>query len=354
MPLVSLNATHWNAIVVSPLALWAGEYEVGMAESASFALRGGSSAKPYRKPARCRPVTPEIETELVRAYREDGDLDALEWLVGAHRPMVVTMAQNRWWGGNGTSLKALVEYGMFGLRFAAEPLRPSLTKKGAMVGFDPAAGHRFSTYYARHYAEKQMKLALADDPKPEPERNPEDEAAVDLVKESWHRAWSFAGLHDAPVFRFLTKVTLAEKAGRVVLLDQSAYRKPYRPWTLWSCTEARRRQINDVRRLLGLEDIPRWDWSYRPCRLRNYLKHPITATERANQHASYLKDHLVQGSFDPLIEEGMESWDEDGTDNTFHGGHFPRLTARPEGQGLPSPQEVDAAMVEAGLQAAWG
>jgi hypothetical protein len=239
---------------------------VGMAESASFALRGSIRAKPLAKPVRCRSLTPEIEFELVRAYREDGDLDALDWLAGAHRPMVVTMAKNRWWGGNGTSLKALVEYGMFGLRFAAEPPRPSLTKKGAMVGFDPAAGHRFSTY-ARHYAEKEMKAALSLDPPPE--REPDLEAKGETEAENWHRAWSFAGLHDAPVFRFLTKVTLAEKGGHVVLLEQSAYRKPYRPWTVWSCTEDRRNQINDVRRLVGLEEIPRWDWSYRPCKLRN-------------------------------------------------------------------------------------
>jgi hypothetical protein len=300
----------WNTVVIC-LAFCARDFALAMAESASFALRGSVRAKPLAKPVRYRSLTPEIEIELVRAYREDGDLDALEWLVGAHRPMVVTMAKNRWWGGNGTSLKALVEYGMFGLRFAAEPLRPSLTKKGAMVGFDPAAGHRFSTY-ARHYAEKELKAALADDPKPEPERNPELEAAVDPLKASWHKAWSFAGLHDAPAFRLLTSITLAEKAGRVVVCETSAYRKPYRPWTLWSCTEARRRQINDVRRLVGLEDIPRWDWGYRPCRLRNYLLHPITATERANRHAFDLRSHLVLGTFDPLAKDVMEGWDDVG------------------------------------------
>ena len=214
-------------------------------------MRGSVHAKPLATPVRHRPVTPEIETELVRAYREDGDLDALEWLVGAHRPMVVTMAQNRWWGGNGTSLDDLIEYGMRGLRLAAEPLRPSLTKKGQMVGFDPTKGHRFSTY-ARPYAEKEMRAALADDPKPEPDRSAELENTADIVAENWHRAPSLAGLDDAPEVVCL-------------LANRTAYHKPIRPWTLWNPT------------------VPE-----RKCRPRNHLKHPITATERANRHAFYL------------------------------------------------------------------
>jgi DNA-directed RNA polymerase sigma subunit (sigma70/sigma32) len=72
-------------------------------------------AKPLAKPIRYRSLTPEIEIELVRAYHDDGDLDALEWLVGAHRPMVVSMAKNMW-RRTGTPLKVLVEYGMMGLR----------------------------------------------------------------------------------------------------------------------------------------------------------------------------------------------------------------------------------------------
>ena len=62
--------------------------------------------------------------------------------------------------GNPRKLEAFVEYGMLGLIQAAAPPRPSLTKKGAMVGFDPSK-YRFSTY-ARHYAEKMMRTATPD------------------------------------------------------------------------------------------------------------------------------------------------------------------------------------------------
>jgi hypothetical protein len=91
-------------------------------------------AKPLAKPVRHGSVTPELEVELIRRYHEDGDLDALERLVEAHRPMVVSAAKNMW-RGTGTPLKVLVAYGMLGLRLAAAPPRPSKTKKGAMVGF---------------------------------------------------------------------------------------------------------------------------------------------------------------------------------------------------------------------------
>ena len=61
--------------------------------------------------------------------------------------------------GNGTSLMALVEYGMFGLRIAAAPVRPSKTKKGKLVGFDSTKEYRFSTF-ARPYANKEMRGVL--------------------------------------------------------------------------------------------------------------------------------------------------------------------------------------------------
>ena len=104
-------------------------------------------------------LTREQELELIRAYHEDGDLDALDQLVGAHRPMVVRLAR-RFARGNPRKLETFVEYGMLGLMEAAAPPRPSLTKKGQLVGFDPSK-YRFSTY-SRHYAEAMMRTATPD------------------------------------------------------------------------------------------------------------------------------------------------------------------------------------------------
>ena len=141
-------------------------------------------AAPLAKPAPYGSVDRELELELIRRYRRHGDLYALEWLVEAHRPMVVRMAKHRW-RANGTSLAALIEYGMLGLRFAAEPMRPSKTKKGKMVGFDPSKGNRFGTY-ARDYADKEMRDALAGDPGPalKPEFEQCDRRNRDLERSS--------------------------------------------------------------------------------------------------------------------------------------------------------------------------
>ena len=115
--------------------------------------------RPPDEPERYESLTREVELELIRAYREDGDLDALDQLVGAHRPMVVRLAR-RFARGNPRKLETFVEYGMLGLMEAAAPPRPSLTKKGQLVGFDPSK-YRFSTY-SRHYAEAIMRTATPD------------------------------------------------------------------------------------------------------------------------------------------------------------------------------------------------
>jgi hypothetical protein len=115
--------------------------------------------RPDEKPKSYPSLSPELEIELIRRYRDDGDLDALEHLCGAHRRMVVAMAQRKFRGR--LKLKMLIEYGMLGVRIPAEPLRPSKTKKGVMVGFDPAKGYCFNTI-ARHYAKNEMNRALND------------------------------------------------------------------------------------------------------------------------------------------------------------------------------------------------
>jgi hypothetical protein len=124
--------------------------ERARAEAARPADYAKVRAKPLAKPERYGSLTPEDELGLIRAYHDDGDLDALDRLVGAHRPMTVRLAR-RFARGNPRKLEAFVEYGMLGLMQAAAPPRPSLTKKGAIVGFDPNK-YRFSAY-SRRYAE---------------------------------------------------------------------------------------------------------------------------------------------------------------------------------------------------------
>jgi hypothetical protein len=210
-------------------------------------------AKPLAKPVTYAPLTREREVELVRRYREDGDLDARDELVGAHRPMVVAMAQPMW-RGNRTPLDTLIEYGMFGLRIAAEPLRPSLTKKGKMVGFDPTKGSRFSTY-ARHKALQWMRDALADDPGPVLKEEESTKAAEAAEDGDWRTAPSLRGIfHDTP-------------AVVLILQRRDSYRQPNHPWDLWH--------------------PPRWaaDQYKRKVRWRNFRKHPRTSTELANLKA---------------------------------------------------------------------
>ena len=125
----------------------------------------------------------------------------MEQLLGAHRPMVVNMASIA------SALMALPWLPSLsrnvGVRLAAEPPRPSQTKKAKMVGFDPATGHRFSTY-ARHHADKQMRAALSDVRwEPSPDFNSEPDLALAAGKaavevEGWHTAPSLGGTHNAP------------------------------------------------------------------------------------------------------------------------------------------------------------
>src|SRR5262245_24122179 len=132
-------------------------------------IRDYTPSRPIPKPVVSPSLAVEAERELVRRYQKNGDEEALEQLVGAYRPMLVSMARSMW-RGNGTKLQAVIEYGVMGMKTCAHAPRPSLTKKGEMVGFDLTKGYRFGTY-ARREALAWMKEALADDPKPE--RSPE-------------------------------------------------------------------------------------------------------------------------------------------------------------------------------------
>jgi hypothetical protein len=43
--------------------------------------------------------------DISARYREDGDLEALEEVAGAYRPMVVSMARGRWRGNGNKALR---------------------------------------------------------------------------------------------------------------------------------------------------------------------------------------------------------------------------------------------------------
>jgi RNA polymerase sigma-32 factor len=73
----------------------------------------------------------EREQELARAWRERGDRQALELLVGSHLRLVIKIA--RGFAGYGLPLADLISEGNVGLMQAAEK-------------FDPARGFRFATY----------------------------------------------------------------------------------------------------------------------------------------------------------------------------------------------------------------
>ena len=99
-------------------------------------LRAPQCPERLEKPPRVWPtrLKPWQERELLRRWRENPDHTALSAHCEAHRPMVARMAQKY----VGANRKIIIEYGMFGLRFAASPQWPNRKKKGAMAGYDPA------------------------------------------------------------------------------------------------------------------------------------------------------------------------------------------------------------------------
>jgi hypothetical protein len=238
-------------------------------------------AKPLAKPISYAPLTREVELELVRRWHENGDERALDWLVGAHRPMVVRMAKNRI-RTNGISLQALVEYGMLGLRIAVDPPRPSQTKRGKIVGFDPSKGHRFSTY-ARYYADKEMRAALTGDPSPALKEAFEHKVTAEL--ETWGEAseeeWEREDI-DYPLCTGGLKILYRD------LKQRRPYKKPERSWTLWNPPPSIERKA----------------------RRRNYLKQPIKEIELANEFAYYLKHYSMLTTYCELSSE-HQGWSND-------------------------------------------
>jgi hypothetical protein len=187
------------------------------------------------------------------------------------------MAKHKW-RGNGTNLAALIEYGMLGLRIAAEPPRPSRTKKGKLVGFDPTQGYRFSTY-ARSYADKEMRAALADDPGPA--LNPEFEPKAAAEIETWGEVYEVEEEHDRPL----------DVSGRLALIRElqvrCRYHKPMRPPTLWTSQKAKQKP-----------------------RPRNFRKHPITTAELHGKDVFYKVCFAVLRTFEDTAAAGIDGWED--------------------------------------------
>ena len=275
-------------------AFW---FDVLFARPADYA--SVRAPRPLPDPERYESLTRGDELDLIRAYHEDGDLDALDRLVGAHRPMVVRTAKNMWRGT--VKLKALVEYGMLGLRIAAQPPRPSKSKKGAMVGFDPLKGS-FSTY-ARPYAKKEMQMAVSglmvsgaeSDILPD-----EFEHKTTATIEEWmapdERIDDDDILADVGhVFATIWDASL--KDARAVIkslqLDHELPEKCFRKTNLWSLGEPEPREV----------------------RGRNYLKYRITARELANKDLEYWGHYLTLATYEKLAKGGMTGWLDDDADH---------------------------------------
>jgi hypothetical protein len=273
-------------------------------------------AKPLPRAVSYPSLTAEAELELIRGYHDTGDKEALKRLVGAHRPMVVRMAKHMW--RTGVPLNVLVEYGMLGLPIAAQPPRPSKTKKGAMVGFDPSTGNRFGTY-ARPYAAKEMRAAIADDVY-EPLVKPEFEQKATVEFEEWSTAESLKGPLP-PILRHLRE----RRASPPVILR----------WTLWN--------------------PPTWakDQYERKVHLRNYSKHPATDTQWANKDAFYGVWSDALKTLEQIAKDGMKGWGDTGRDWNIENDfmlaslHEPRV----HWQGVPASQGSIVEPVALWLQA---
>jgi hypothetical protein len=105
------------------------------------------------------------ERVAAMAYQIRGCEGARDYIVDHHRPMVANMARKFYIPDiflsydDGGKLGTLIEYGVMGLREAAEPWQPSERYKDKIVGFATGNGASFAAY-AKPYAYKWMRDAL--------------------------------------------------------------------------------------------------------------------------------------------------------------------------------------------------
>jgi hypothetical protein len=204
--------------------------------------------------------------------------------------MVVRMAKGMF-RGNGTSLAALIEYGMLGLRIAAQPPRPSETKKGKMVGFDPAQGNRFSTY-ARAGARKEMQKALAADT---PALDFEFEQKVTTLFEDWKDPVPEQHYEPSPEVEERDEDPPLSAGGYKILFRELQRRRPTPP---------------KCRRPLNFWNPPLWakDQFIRKVRPRNFPKCPRSVSELANLSAYQGTYWTILKAFEKVADEGFEGW----------------------------------------------
>jgi hypothetical protein len=272
------------------------------------------------------PILRWQEIELLRLWHEDYAESALNALCEVHRPMVVSMAQKY----VGANRKLLIEYGMFGLRFAANRQRVNRKKKGSMAGYDPGKG-RFSTY-ARHHAARLMRDAARG------HRYQPPQYLQDKVTE--FREWA------ATPFPLRSERDCANRPdggkSEIEELFPELGARVFR----WEEVQAesglpRHRSTpgrwpdGDHQYEYGKTDphcfcISATPFGYLVCwiegyfvypfrftkeaKKRNYLTRPVTELERENRRKYYEKYGYKLGTFDNVAKDGLSAWEGDGDD----------------------------------------
>jgi hypothetical protein len=221
-------------------------------------------------------------------------------LADAHRQMVATMAMCMWRGD--IRLNVLIEYGMLGLSLAAQPPRPSKTKKDQTVGFDPAKG-KFGTY-ARSYAKKEMARAISGDT--DRELVPEEYENKTIATMEW---WQGSRRPPLPDLSWVWGL----RGPRTSMPPPIRNPEGCKAWFAWL---AGRSGLAHCCSTLGLLWRPPAEYGItwavhhykaRPMRCltapqnRNWIKHPDTATERKNRLAYYANYRGILATFEAVV-----------------------------------------------------
>jgi hypothetical protein len=246
-------------------------------------------------------LAPWQEELLVLWWRVDLSENALNALVEAHRPMVVSMAQKN----VGTKRKLLIEYGMFGLRLAATRQWANGRKKGATAGFDPAKGYRFSTY-ARHQAKRLMREAARGDRYGPPQHLQDTKTEF--------ADWSASPIpieierQRANLPRWEPWDEIAEIGPQLRVGQDYDFAREINP-------NKRIKQVRQVRAEFGIECEPWWLEPDETEVKKRRSKH--TELEQNNRKQYYQTHGYKLATFDAVAKDGLGGWEkgEDGGDD---------------------------------------